>query len=697
MHRRSLATSLAAFLAVLCLLQPASSAAEDVGVPAPFPLTAGWQKFEDRGNVGVGLGLYTPDNKAAWKPAVVPSVFSGQTPESSFRGTVGWYRATFKAPEKTPGFTYDIHFEQVRRVAQVWLNGVRLGRHEDPYVPFDLQVGNALKPGQRNVLVVRVDNRKDGAIREGWWNWGGITRPVTLVPRAALVLQTPGVLSVVDCPPGGATDGAPCTAKVRFDGVLVNRGDSTIENPQVRLDLGAGGAVTQTIPSRPLAPGESTHLASEVAVPDPQLWSPEKPTLYDVTLTTSAGDRMQQVDTWKTGLREVKVRNGMLTLNGRQLTLRGASIQEDVPGRGPALKDEDIAGIVRDLKAVRANVTRAHYLLHPKLLDALDAAGIMVWSQAPVYHRDVRLKHPEQRETALASVRGTILSARNHPSVITHSVANELSPTPDTVPGTRAFLAAARTLASELDPTLPPSVDMLSYPGYARQAAYAQYPLLGINSYFGWYQGKKDHSVANLADFGPFLDRLRRQYPTQGLQVTEFGAESTYSGPVTEKETYAFQTQYLKDVLAIIDARPFIGGAIYWTLREFAVKPNWVGGHERPGVKRDSIHRKGLITYAGRKKPAWQVAADDFGQTPLYRTVSPAAAAGVPEAKGGGGSVLAIIIAVGVIGLLAVDGWAIAGIWRRDGRLRRTEQRRRAGKGKGKGGDGIEPAGARAL
>src|SRR5205085_5599407 len=131
------------------------------------------------------------------------------------------------------------------------------------------------------------------------------------------------------------------------------------------------------------------------------------------------------------GLRTVTVRNGRLMLNGRELELRGASIQEDLPGRGPALTDADISEIVRELKAVHANATRAHYLLDERLLDAFDKAGILVWEQSPVYHRDVQLRDPVQRNRELGTVRRTVLEARKHPSVLTHSVANELSPQPD--------------------------------------------------------------------------------------------------------------------------------------------------------------------------------------------------------------------------------------------------------------------------
>ena len=92
---------------------------------------------------------------------------------------------------------------------------------------------------------------------------------------------------------------------------------------------------------------------------------------------------------------------------------------------------------------------------------------------------------------------------------ITHSVANELSVIPDKVPGTAAFLRDARALTVDLDPTLPSAVDTLSYPGYARQEAYAAFDLLGINSYFGWYPGKPGHSTADIRSLGPYLSGMR--------------------------------------------------------------------------------------------------------------------------------------------------------------------------------------------
>ncbi len=342
-------------------------------------------------------------------------------------------------------------------------------------------------------------------------------------------------------------------------------------------------------------------------------------------MATFAGATVSQIDAMQTGLRSVTVRHGQLYLNDRAVQLSGASIEEDVPGHGAALTAADMDQIVAELQALHANVTRAQYPLSQELLDRLDRAGIMVWSQAPIYHRDELLVTASERHSALAMMQSAVLQTRNHASVITHSVANELSPTPDTMPGTRAYLDDAVRDSERLDPTLPVSVDLLSYPNYPQQRTYDRFQMLGINNYFGWYAGRAPHSTANLADLEPYLQTMHRYYPEQALVMTEFGAEATFDGPATVKGSYAYQTQYIEQTLHIVRGLPFMNGAIYWTLREFAVKPYWYGGGgPTVDLPRDSFHHKGLIRYDGAAKPAFAVTSAEFAGTPLF--ISPPAA-----------------------------------------------------------------------
>jgi beta-glucuronidase len=643
---------------VVALAFPTGALAADP--PAPIKLSQGWEYAPDPGDQGIAANWQGGSAGTAWEPTTVPHVFDANPSPQAFKGTIGWYRMNFTGPATAPGSGFWLRFEQVRRLARVWLNGREIGSHRDPYVPFELPA-EGLRAGQLNTLVVRADNRRVPGTREGWWNWGGITRAVSLVVRGPVVLHDVGVLARQRC------SGRKCRWETVVDGWLENR-SSRSRRPSVRLTLRSpnGEVTTGATRAHRLRPGERVRVRYTVRVAGKaRLWSPDDPRLYDATVRTALEGTVVQADRRRIGLRKVRVSGGVLRLNDRVLDLRGASIQEDVPGRGPALTDADVEATVNELKELGANVTRAHYLLDERLLRRFDEEGILVWSQAPVYHRDAMLKTPRQRSYELGSLRNTILSARNHPSVITHSVANELSYKPDEVKTTRLWMRNAAELARDLDPTLPVSIDVLSYPGISRQKAYDAFDMLGINSYYGWYEGKPDRSTANLADLEPYLRAMHAKYPKHALVMTEFGAEATEDGPADEKQTYAFQSRYLKRNLDIIDRLGFMGGAIYWTSREFAVKPHWDGGAGAPRP-RDSIHNKALIAYDGSPKPAFEVARAAFRATPLYRDDPAAVArAQLSDATSIAFRGLLVILALAVFaGLLVLDALCLRDIWR---------------------------------
>jgi beta-galactosidase/beta-glucuronidase len=643
--------------AAVVLALPRAALAADP--PDPVALSQGWQWAADAADQGLQLNWQSGQVGFAWAPATLPHVFDARPDPALFYGSVGWYRLTFNGPATDPGSGWAVRFEQVRRRARVWLNGREIGGHSDPYTPFELPL-TGLRPGEPNTLVVRVDYRRNPRLREGWWNWGGITRTVSLVPRGPVVLHDVGLLPRRSCS-GGA-----CRWNVLVDGWLENAGDRA-QRPVVTAALRApGGGLSQGAgAARLLRPGERVRLRFAVPVRGtPRLWSPEHPSLYDAAVRTLLPGRTIQLDRRRVGLRRVDVVGGMLRLNGRVLDLRGSSVQEDIPGRGPALTDADVDNIVSELKALGVNITRSHYLLDPRLLDRFDEEGILVWSQAPVYHRDAQLKTPGERSYELGVVRNTILAARNHPSVIMHSVANELSAQPDDHRTSRVWMQNAAALARDLDPTLPVAVDILSYPRIAKQRTYDAFDAIGINSYYGWYEGKRNRSTANIDDLAPFLRATRAKYPDQALVITEYGAEANESGPADVKQTYAFQSDYIKRNLDIVDRLGFMGGAIYWTTREFAVKPEWDGGAHP--ADRDTIHNKGLISYSGKVKPAFAVAQKAFEATPLYRDDPEAvvrAQLSEPRSIALRTLLLTAVMAF-VAALLALDAWCLRDIWR---------------------------------
>ena len=202
--------------------------------------------------------------------------------------------------------------------------------------------------------------------------------------------------------------------------------------------------------------------------------------------------------------------------------------------------------------------------------------------------------------------------------MLTHSVANELSFTPDGKPGTRIFLDRARVLAGDLDPTIPISVDTKGRPGYGEQFTYERFELLGMNQYFGWYRW-----VENFDDLEPFIYEMRDHYPRTAIVMTEWGAEARpelADAPASLKGSYGFQTFHAERTLDVIDRSPVLSGAIYWTLREFEIYPGWTGGagQRPPPYRPNTRHQKGLIDYDGAPKPAFYLVRDRYRRTPLY-------------------------------------------------------------------------------
>jgi hypothetical protein len=591
-----------------------------VSPPEPIPLTQGWQYLPDPSNIGLadnwGDGGATTFD---WTPVTIPNSFNTTLSSASENGSVGWYRVDFTGPSAAGGRAWDVSFEEARRIADVWLNGRYLGQSTDAYAPFSFRAAS-LRPDATNQLVVRVDNRLlPGHVAVDWWNYGGIVRPVTLEPVGRIQLENLGVMPQLGC-------NYAC-GNLLVVGTLTNHSPTALSpSLAVKVTSPAGAVNSTTDQAGQLAPGASETVSFHVPVRGPlSLWGPGHPALYGVSVAAEAQDRVEQVNSMQIGMRSVQVVHGLLYLNGQRLWLHGASIVDDMPGHGAALTSSDIATIVSELKSLGANITRAHYLLSSAMLDALDQAGILVWDQPPVSHYDSVLATASGRAGALAMLEKTIIAARNHPSVVINSIGNELSPSPSTTPGTLSYLQRAIPLAHKLDPTAPVALDIYCYPGYPLQPIYSKLDVIGINDYFGWYPGIAGHSTASFSELTPFLTQQHQRYPAQALVVSEFGAEAVYEGPAQVKGTYQFQADYVRNTINVLDTLPFINGSIYWTLREFAVRPGWTGGFTPPPQDPPTgLTYKALITYGGVEKPAFSVAQQMFADPPLFIRGAPA-------------------------------------------------------------------------
>ena len=521
------------------------------------------------------------------RPVTLPHQFNVHDDSvRSFLGGTGVYRKRF---DLGPG-RWRIRFESVNNQAVVRFNGRRIGAHRGPFEPFELALTGARREGNR--LTVRVDSRRresdfppraqtaDGEPRGGWFNAGGILRGVTL-RRVRGDVDLEQVTVFAD--PGDVR----VRARLRNDAATARRlpvtgtfGDTAFESDPVRV--AAGGARTVVVP---------------VPVRDPRRWSPEDPYLHDVVVRAGQAE-------WRgrAGVRSITVRRGRLFLNAEPLEVRGVGYHEDRPGKGQAISDADRRWIVDQAQRVGANALRTHYPPGEALADLADERGLLIWSEVPVFgvKTDV-LARPAVRRRAVATVRRNVLDNGSHPSIFTWSLGNELNA--EVGAAQRRYLRAGIRAVRRLDPARPISLAIFGYTSSLCQPALRRLDLIGVNEYYGWYDGPGG-SMARRALLGPYLDRLRRCHPDEALVVSEFGAEANRRGPVGRKGTFAFQAEFVRDHLRTFSKRRWLSGAFYWALNEFRVRPGWDGGNPRPSPP---LHKKGLVSYRGKRKPAWFV------------------------------------------------------------------------------------------
>jgi beta-glucuronidase len=363
-------------------------------------------------------------------------------------------------------------------------------------------------------------------------------------------------------------------------------------------------------PSR-LAGGAAATFRARLKIDEPSVWAPGNPSLYRVRVTATDGRGARAAWFVRHGIRSLRVvKGGRFMFNGRPVALRGASLHEDDLEVGNALTNTRRRADVESLRKLGATITRAHYPVHPYTLELADRFGILFWNQAPVYQlRAPQLGNIPMRRKAVDYISKQVLRDRNHASVISYSLVNELPARPGS--GQELLIAQMARAARDLDPTRLIALDILGYPQVGPQDVYGVVDAIGVNSYFGWYPGPNG-TTANRADLGPYLDLMHTAYPDKALFVTEFGAEANREGPLDEKGTFAYQQDFLRYHLSVYDAKPFINGALIWILRDFRVKPGWEGGNPKPVPP---VNHKGLLSTEGVEKPAFEEIARIFRAT----------------------------------------------------------------------------------
>jgi hypothetical protein len=334
---------------------------------------------------------------------------------------VAWYRRRVTVDAVGDERVAVLRFGAVDYETTVWVNGVECGSNRGGYLPFEVDVTEALEPGE-NVVTLRVDDPEDideiphGKQDDPWYTrvsgvWQDVSlevRPRTHVDGVRVTPDLDGDTATVDVNVVGLSSSDDLTARIRVerDDELVAEADPV---PIVADDDDpASGQATVT-----------------VVLDDPDYWYPDDPVLYDVVVDLVDADATGRVDTYRDyfGMRSISSDGGRLYLNGEPLFVRGALDQGYYPKTlYRPFEDDLFEREIRTAKELGFNLLRKHIKpAHPDWVEAADRLGILVWEEVANPGRYTERSKFEVRE----QVRGLIDRDYNRPSVIAWSLYNE--------------------------------------------------------------------------------------------------------------------------------------------------------------------------------------------------------------------------------------------------------------------------------
>ncbi|TCM38719.1 beta-galactosidase [Novosphingobium sp. ST904] len=486
---------------------------------------------------------------AAWQTVSVPHTWNRlgeyvkerSSSANNYQGA-GWYRLHVKAPRAAARERQFLDFAGVGKIADIWVNGTHVGRHEGAFARFRIDVTAVWKPGQDNLVVVRADNSKPTADNESgqviplsgdFFVNGGIYRGVTLLtaPDAGVDLLDfggPGVYAK-------ATSVTPESASVDVLVRLRNQGASPRKMVMTTTLRDAGGRTVATqSQTLSLAPGQDSRQVS-LSLPRPHLWNGRAdPYMYSIAVETREPGAARQTVTVPLGVRSFSFdANAGFFLNGKHVKLQGVSRHQDVMGKGWALSDEDHARDMRMIEELGANTVRqAHYQHADAWSDEADRSGMVVWAELP-YVTTPSLSGGKGSDRLWANaeqqLREQIRQNYNHPSIMMWSVGNEVDSAKGfgvqgEPPQPLALLRHLNQIAKQEDPSRPTTFadccEGLTMFKTAGEGLAGAADLIGYNRYYGWYMPNPTDARRQ---FGEALDKLHADHPTLPISVSEYG------------------------------------------------------------------------------------------------------------------------------------------------------------------------------
>ena len=372
------------------------------------------------------------------------------TEKSGRSGALPWigeghYKRTFTIPQGFDGHA-ELVFDGAMAEPTVSVNGKVAGYWAYGYNAFRIDITDYIKPGE-NLLEVSLKNLEESS---RWYPGAGIYRPVKLVLTPKIHIDEWSICArTID------VNMQKNVANVTIDVNVENAKDA---DPNMRMILSLADAGGRVVAARSVVSFSNGFVSRTLPVPSPQLWSPESPYLYTLTVSILKDGKDVDKKSIKTGIRTVRVsKEKGFQLNGVTRKLKGVCLHHDLGPLGAAVNKAAIIRQIKILKEMGCDAIRtAHNMPSQMQMDICDSLGMMVMAESFDMWQYPKCKNGYARffdEWAEKDITNLVKANRNHPSIVMWSIGNEI-PEQNSEIG-RQISIRLQGLCHALDPTRP--------------------------------------------------------------------------------------------------------------------------------------------------------------------------------------------------------------------------------------------------
>ena len=374
---------------------------QQVAVPHDWAISGPFDKKWDLQMVAIEQNGETEKTEKSGRSGALPWIGEGM------------YKLNWTAPK---GYQRAVLvFDGAMSRPVVTVNGKEAGKWAYGYNAFRIDITPFIQFGKKNLIEVHLNNVEESS---RWYPGGGLYRPVTVELYGNENFSTwDTYMRTLKA----SKEEAELEVNALLQGKLGKSGKTVI----ALTDANGKKVAEQTIN------GATPAIKTTLKVANPQLWSPESPYLYKVSLTRYEGKKVADVQLVKTGIRTISVsKQEGFQLNGVTRKIKGVCLHHDL---GPLGAAENKAALIRQIKMMKQMgcdaIRTAHNMPSTLQMELCDSLGMMVMAESFdmwIYPKCKNGYAKFFKEWSDKDITNLVKHHRNHPSIIMWSIGNEI-------------------------------------------------------------------------------------------------------------------------------------------------------------------------------------------------------------------------------------------------------------------------------